>query len=131
MRLEKRFNEEFDFMKDIRKAESKREWKERTGRIKEKIKPFFEISAYVGAAAGLAGGAAGAYLYAYCRGWEGAPYKLCSVETPPALAFSISLGVVGGVAAAAYVIVNLKEYFRKHKNINSNNNNLKIIQIQQ
>ena len=74
-----------------------------------------DLGFIVGVSAGFAGGAVGAYFYAYCRGWEGAPYKLCSMETPPALALSISLGTLGGITAVSYGVVKLKEYFREHK----------------
>lgn len=73
------------------------------------------LGSLVGISAGFAGSVGGAYFYAYCRGWEGAPYKLCSMETPLALALSISLGALGGMTAVSYGVVKLKEYFRKHK----------------
>ncbi|OGJ21435.1 hypothetical protein A3K73_09000 [Candidatus Pacearchaeota archaeon RBG_13_36_9] len=73
------------------------------------------LGCLMGASAGFAGGGVGAYFYAYCRGWEGAPYTLCSMETPPALALSMSLGTIGGIFAVSYCVVKLKRYLREHK----------------
>ncbi len=83
---------------------------------KTKLELIIEtLGIIVGVSAGFAGGAGGAYFYGYCRGWEGAPYKLCSIDTPLALALSISLGTIGGMTAVSYGMVKLKTYFREHK----------------
>ena len=73
------------------------------------------LGCLMGVSAGFAGTGAGAYFYAYCRGWEGAPYPLCSMETPLALGLSMSLGAVGGMFIVSYGLVTLKNYLRKHK----------------